>query len=260
MQDIYVNLAKLRTALEKKLTHPFLAKHLPVPKIDEDKLLLFYAIFDEVNLSNEMKENYILTAMLVQVALDTHDEVTTSAHLNQDQFVQRQLTVLAGDYYSGLYYSLLSEMKDIKMVRTLAMAIKEINEHKIRLYNDPEFHSKISLESMLIIETALFQKVSEHMEVDSWRKLATKFLSFKRLSNETVRDETNLATKSHKGSIVLATTYVKDVANKYFEETVSLIENSFFKSPPMKNFLLKRLHSIRFNENIQYNKTVEEGL
>ncbi|QNF30677.1 heptaprenyl diphosphate synthase component 1 [Metabacillus elymi] len=261
MQDIYVKLAKMKIALEEKLTHPFLGKYLPLPKIDEDKLLLFCAIFDEIDLSEELKESYILTAMLVQIALDTHDDVTTHNNINSTEFVQRQLTVLAGDYFSGLYYFMLSEVKDFKMVRTLAVAIKQINEHKIRLYHDDEVNIQSIMDSLLIVETALFQRVAEHFNLDRWKLISTKFLIYKRLSHEKfqIENESNIP-ENQKYEGMFSGNYLKRVCNMYFEETSSLLESGFLKTPAIKNLLHKRLQSIRFYETLHYKKTVEEGL
>ena len=261
MQDIYGKIAKLKIMLEEKLTHPYLERYLPSPKIDEDKLLLFYAIFDEIDLSEELKESYIITAMLVQVALDTHDDVTTMNNINSTEFVQRQLTVLAGDYFSGLYYFMLSEIEDIKMIRALAVAIREINEHKIRLYHDKSSNLQSIMDSLLTVETSLFQRVAEYLNVESWKVLSFRFLSYKRLSHEKFQYEngsTNQENLSYQSPFSIH--FLKKTCNAYFEETSSLLESSFLKSSSITNVLIKRLQSIRFHETLHYKKTVEEGL
>jgi heptaprenyl diphosphate synthase len=261
LQDIYVKLAKMKIALEEKLAHPFLERYLSSPKIDEDKLALFYAIFDEIDLSVDLKESYIMTAMLVQIALDTHDDVTTQNDINSLEFVQRQLTVLAGDYFSGLYYFMLSEVKDINMVRTLAVAIKEINEHKIRLYHDNNADIQSIMDSLLIVETALFKRITEHLNMDSWNLFSSRFLTYKRLSLEKNRYENLLINHDEPNAhSPFSINYLNKACNEYFEETVALLESGFLKTSAIKNLLLKRLHVIRFHESLHYKKTVEEGL
>jgi heptaprenyl diphosphate synthase len=251
----------MKISLEEKLTHPFLEKYIPSPNIDEDKLLLFYAIFDEIDLSDDLKKQYIMTAMLVQIALDTHDNVTTQNDINSTEFVQRQLTALAGDYFSGLYYFMLSEIKDINMVRTLAVGIKEINEHKLRLYHDKHVSTQSIIDSLLIVETALFQQVSKHLQLNQLSLLSTKFLTYKRLSHEKLRclsgirnqDQTRINSQVLSNELIIA-------CSLYFEETSSFLETSIFKNPAIKNLLLKRLKYIRFHETLHDKKTVEEGL
>ena len=133
--DIYGGYAGIKEKLMEKLRHPYFINYIEEPFIDEEKIALLYGALKSANLHIEQIEHYVVTIMLVQIALDTHERVSNKAGEEEIEFHKcRQLTVLAGDYYSGLYYYLLSMNRDIVLIRALAEGIKEINEHKIMLY------------------------------------------------------------------------------------------------------------------------------
>ncbi len=135
MCDIYGGYAGIREKLMVKLRHPYFINYIEEPFIDEEKIALLYGALKGANLHIEQIEHYVVTIMLVQIALDTHERVSNKAGEEANEsHKRRQLTVLAGDYYSGLYYYLLSMNRDIVLIRALAEGIKEINEHKIMLY------------------------------------------------------------------------------------------------------------------------------
>ena len=126
----------LRQLIEMRAYQPYIQKHIEKPWIDEDKLLLLWGLFNELEISTDERNHYILSTMLVQIALDTHEKVSNINidMENSDLVKNRQLTVLAGDYYSGLYYQVLAEIGNIQMIRALSSAVKKINDHKILLY------------------------------------------------------------------------------------------------------------------------------
>ncbi len=255
LQDIYGILSNLNIKLNKKLSHPYLAKHLRAPLIDEDKLLLFHAMFEEAQIDAEKKENYILTAMLVQIALDTHDEVTTAAAIKQDEFKNRQLTILAGDYFSGLYYSLLSDMKDIYMIRTLATAIKEINEHKIRLYDRSIQDAAHFYKSVATVESALFQRISEHFQLTHWNEIASRFLVYKRFMKQAENDKHLKLFLNDRYTD--AYSCFDNFENEGYEKAKRTIKEHLVSSPVVQKELLNRLDHMK-NEPA-YHQKVEEG-
>ena len=66
--------------------------------------------------------------------------------------------LLAGDYYSGLYYLLLSEIEDIQMIKTLATAIQQINEQKMKLFYEDVSSIDELMETMKAIETSIIYR------------------------------------------------------------------------------------------------------
>src|SRR5690625_2840314 len=125
----------LKNLIENKLQHTFLDKYVQRPIIEDEKLILLNELLQQ-HFPTYKKENYIVTIMLIDLALKVHDSVNDGPELpeHMPERVSKQLSVLAGDYYSGLYYLLLSEIDDFKMIHTLADAIKVINEQKMKLY------------------------------------------------------------------------------------------------------------------------------
>src|SRR5690625_6228516 len=133
MHNLKLELNQLKGVLEAKIRQPYVEQIIQKPFIDEDKLVIANFLFKNQSISIAKRERYIITMMLIQIALDTH-ELIPGKYDKAISNEEKQLSVLVGDYYSGLYYFLLSEIYDIEMIQLIASSIKEINEQKMKLY------------------------------------------------------------------------------------------------------------------------------
>jgi len=186
MLNINSTVIELKESIKSKAYHPYLQKILDEPKIDEDKLMLLAGLFCELEKSSDEIHTDMLSTMMVQVALDTHELVTVSSQgiESGDELKNRQLNVLAGDYYSGLYYQLLATSGNVILIRILSSGIKEINEHKISLYQKAFTDEGNLLSSIKIIESALIQKLADYFKKPEWMELAGAVLLLNRLHLE----------------------------------------------------------------------------
>ncbi|KAB7708906.1 heptaprenyl diphosphate synthase [Bacillus aerolatus] len=176
---------KQKTNIEKKvqqkLSYPYLRKFIEKPEIDDTRLLILMLPFTMEQLSAVDMKKYITTATLIQIALDTHENVTAlSRNIAKDQ----QLTVLAGDYFSGLYYQILAELKDIQMIRSLSGAVKSINENKIALYQQEHVSIDSVMESVFKIETEIVERFFTTFHFQSFFPAVSQLLFVKRLLKE----------------------------------------------------------------------------
>ncbi|PHA03611.1 heptaprenyl diphosphate synthase [Bacillus pseudomycoides] len=183
MDNIYGGFTDIKEQLYEKLRHPYFIKYIEEPVIDEKKIAFLYSVLKSANLHRKQIEHYVVTIMLVQIALDTHEKVSNKEET--DGFhKRRQLTVLAGDYYSGLYYYLLSMNHDVVLIRALAEGIKEINEHKIMLYQQTYETIEEMVSSLGMIESALLQKTCNHFQVTNVKSTINNMLVIARLQTE----------------------------------------------------------------------------
>lgn len=183
LHDIQTKLAELKELVDLRAFHPYLIKNINAPNIDEDKLLLLISMLDQLQLSNKEMDAYITAAMLIQLALDTHDHVRINSF--NENLKNQQLTVLAGDYYSGLYYKYLSEVDNILLIRELSKGVKEINENKIMVYEQYQTNDISDLINCFrVIEGALFEKLIGFFQITPWKDYSLNFLLVKRLMRE----------------------------------------------------------------------------
>jgi heptaprenyl diphosphate synthase len=173
-----------------KAQHPYLLKYIQKPSLDEDKLILLWGLFNNLDVLSEKRNQYIISTMLVQIALDTHEIVSNSGEGTElpEVLKNRQLQVLAGDYYSGLYYQGLASVGNVDMIRILSSAIKKINDNKIILYQQGSINDVPTLlMTIKAIEASLIHKLADYYNEPAWIEIAEDLLLLKRLHAEKSR-------------------------------------------------------------------------
>ncbi|EHL74322.1 hypothetical protein HMPREF1015_00083 [Bacillus smithii 7_3_47FAA] len=173
-------MADIKEEIQQKLSYPYLSRHLDDPHIDEDRLLFLLLPFPEETLKENVK-HYITTAMLIQIALDTHEKVSVS---NEEPAMKRQIKVLAGDYFSGLYYQILADVKNVSMIRIFANSIKQINEQKIAVYQHENQSTDEIINSIKLIESGVAQGFYSYFQYGAYSSFISEILLLKRLLQE----------------------------------------------------------------------------
>lgn len=118
----------------KRTTHSYVEHYVDVPPHAESRLALLYLFLLEQGMTKERASIFCTATGLVQLGLDMHEHVKNEYETTLTAERNRQLTVLAGDYYSSRYYHLLAEASEIRAVSVLSAAIQRVNEAKMKLY------------------------------------------------------------------------------------------------------------------------------
>lgn len=172
----------LHLKINKHIQHSYLEQFLSGPAIDDDLLGVYHAIFRQIYTENWLDK--ATSAILVHIALDTHESITDELVSNNTAIQRRQLTVLAGDYYSSLYYYLLSQIENLDLVKWLAKGIQTFNNAKMHFFGDQAINWQQRFRFLYDIETALTKHVMEGLGLDPWKEIIALLLYLKRLFAE----------------------------------------------------------------------------
>jgi heptaprenyl diphosphate synthase len=175
-----------QTALVKEISRtcsqPFLAKVIGAPDINPLRVSALMLAFTDQERTTPHVQMQMTAAILIQLALDTHDRI---APLTTEITQKHQLIVLAGDYFSGMYYRTLAEAGCIDYVGVLAKAVKRVNEMKTALHRKECTSLADVFQTVRVIESDIIRAVYLENEADAHLiEAVSSLLTAERLLNE----------------------------------------------------------------------------
>lgn len=270
MADYYYRLQveTIKAILNKKTYNQYLLEQITLPTFDEDRIgFMVYALCSS-NIDEDEQQAYIAATMLAQLALETHDRASDS----YITLKERQLAILAGDLFSGLYYNLLSSYQNIPLIKSLATAIKKINEHKIYLYyyNDTTelfFNSMKKVESSLIEKFCVFFDCDNHVvqfihEFFFLKKIVKELKIVHNGLNSMLIDRLKLILSSQI-SLQDSKTDINHIlikqSSEYVQKSFSIMKQSEIECSHLPSFIKDHIDELQFELEELFGTTVGEG-
>ena len=114
---------------------PFVEKHIGRPRTSAFFVKVLYLLLKSFSLPNDRVRTHCVATALLQMGLDLHERVSVEPERAEQGMRSRQLYVLAGDYFSSLFYRFLAENGEIRTISRLSEAVCRVNEAKMELYS-----------------------------------------------------------------------------------------------------------------------------
>ncbi|WP_018922232.1 heptaprenyl diphosphate synthase component 1 [Salsuginibacillus kocurii] len=239
-ESVFEHLSEIEDQFRSLCHHPYVARHIEEPEADRDHIIFLADIIQTPSMDYKEKEERILSALLVQAALDSHEQVELTAATTDQMRKNRQLTVLAGDYFSSLYFHFLAKLKDTRVVRVFSHSIQRINEQKMRLHQKEDVTLNGLVNCIKETEAGLLVNLSHYYDRESIGCLASLYFGLKKVK------ETKKMKRTGESSPLLEAVTSRDEAAKEsptllqleerFEKDLEemVIKHQFLLSPILK--------------------------
>lgn len=153
-QIVKHNIKTYKVDLERAIRHPILERDLGIVNVDEAKI--FCLLLPKLNGEKwtEVTRKAALAVGAVQAGFDAHDTID----ITKSTTTLQQLTVLSGDYFSGIHYKLLASIPDFDFIRALSKTIGEVNETKTNFQGHAPTHHAQLLEALQIVDVGCIKQ------------------------------------------------------------------------------------------------------
>ncbi|MET3575135.1 heptaprenyl diphosphate synthase component 1 [Bhargavaea ullalensis] len=178
---IHIEVEQLKTDIQRRLADRMLLEHTGEPAVGSP--VLFALVLPGIN-GEEWRDEDRLAATAVgalHAAFHAHDSIEDRGTPSRRQ----QLTVLAGDYYSGVHYRILTGIPDVGLLRDLALAVIRMSECKAALYEHEQARTAGEVAGMLPdIEAAALSAFFRNRGLSLYGETVRNALTAKRLECE----------------------------------------------------------------------------
>jgi heptaprenyl diphosphate synthase len=183
-QDFQEEIEEIVQQIKKNAENCVLYQYIDNPPISQLRICLLYLFLRQCGVTEPALREYIVATMLAQLGLDSHEQVSLRREETPTGIRSRQLTVLAGDYFSSRYYYLLANIEDVRVIGQLARSIQEINEWKIALYWKNDWTAEQYLQRKVNIESSLlrsFSQISNGETTELWMNIISQLILVEQL-------------------------------------------------------------------------------
>lgn len=240
------SIAQLKTEIFMDVRHRTLQKYTGVPVLDENQL--FYLLVPFLNGEEWQQEQReaAITVGIVYAALAAHDHIKELDATSKEQ----QLTVLAGDFYSGRYYEILAMSGNVALIRNLSQGIVARCEHQIKVYEAEQRTVEQWCSSISNIESGLIAKFFDLYAWHHYIPLMEKSLLLLRLEREWAmyqRGQKSLMSKALEQSAIQAgatfNSVLQDKIARLKTELLQVIDQASFLQSDVKQALQARVEA-----------------
>ncbi|WP_336634084.1 heptaprenyl diphosphate synthase component 1 [Lysinibacillus fusiformis] len=234
------SIAQLKTEIFMDVRHRTLQKYTGMPVLDENQLFYLLVPFLNGEEWQQEQQEAAITVGIVYAALAAHDHIKELDATSKEQ----QLTVLAGDFYSGRYYEILAMSGNVALIRNLSQGIVARCENQIKVYETEQRTIEQWYASMCNIESGLIAQFFELYSFSEYIPLMEKSLLILRLEKEMAayqRGQTSLIGKALEESVQRhGTTFNSVIKEKIVHlkiELSKMVESASFLQSDVKRAL-----------------------